>query len=145
MRVTRRGRTVFAGESLRSPGSRRRARATLFIVVVTNTTDELVERALAEDVGDGDVTVAATVDPGAARRRDDHPEGARRRSSASTPPRPTFRALDPDAADRAARARGRVARAAGAGAARRPATPARCSTAERTALNFLRACRASRR
>ena len=28
-------------------------------------TDELIDRALAEDVGDGDVTVAATVDPGA--------------------------------------------------------------------------------
>src|ERR687894_2308424 len=32
------------------------------MVGVTNTTDELIERALAEDVGDGDVTVAATVD-----------------------------------------------------------------------------------
>ena len=32
---------------------------------MTNSTDELIERALAEDVGDGDVTVAATVDPAA--------------------------------------------------------------------------------
>jgi nicotinate-nucleotide pyrophosphorylase (carboxylating) len=32
---------------------------------VTNTTDELIDRALAEDVGDGDATVAATVPEGA--------------------------------------------------------------------------------
>jgi nicotinate-nucleotide pyrophosphorylase (carboxylating) len=32
---------------------------------VTITTDDLIDRALAEDVGDGDVTVEATVDPGA--------------------------------------------------------------------------------
>jgi nicotinate-nucleotide pyrophosphorylase (carboxylating) len=32
---------------------------------VTITTEDLIDRALAEDVGDGDVTVAATVDPGA--------------------------------------------------------------------------------
>jgi nicotinate-nucleotide pyrophosphorylase (carboxylating) len=32
---------------------------------VTITTEDLIDRALAEDVGDGDVTVEATVDPGA--------------------------------------------------------------------------------
>ena len=49
---------------LNAPLTFARAR-TAILVGVTNTTDELIERALAEDVGDGDVTVAATVDPGA--------------------------------------------------------------------------------
>jgi nicotinate-nucleotide pyrophosphorylase (carboxylating) len=34
------------------------------LVAVTITTEDLIDRALAEDVGDGDVTVEATVDPG---------------------------------------------------------------------------------
>ena len=38
--------------------------------------ETLIERALAEDVGDGDATTAATVDAGARGARDDHPEGA---------------------------------------------------------------------
>ena len=44
------------------------------IVAVTNS--DLITRALAEDVGDGDVTTEATVDRGRARDRDDHAEGA---------------------------------------------------------------------
>ena len=81
------------------------------------TLAELVRRALAEDVGDGDVTSQATVAGGHARRRDDHPEGGRRRV------RPRRRRGDVPRAGRrrrarAARSRGAVARAAGAGAAR---------------------------
>ena len=39
--------------------------------------DDLIDRALAEDVGDGDVTTEATVDAAARGARDDHAEGAR--------------------------------------------------------------------
>ena len=38
---------------------------------------DLIDRALAEDVGDGDATTLATVDAAARGARDDHAEGAR--------------------------------------------------------------------
>jgi nicotinate-nucleotide pyrophosphorylase (carboxylating) len=98
------------------------------------TTDDIVARALAEDVGDGDVTTAATV-----------PEGARARA-VITQKAPgvvfgfdvaerTFRALDPEirferlAAEGQWREGGPVLRIEGASRA--------ILTAERTALNFL--------
>ena len=79
---------------------------------MTNTTDELIERALAEDVGDGDVTVAATVDPGA-RGVATITQKAPGVISGLGVAEAVFRRLDPDARDRAARARG-------ASGARRP-------------------------
>ena len=64
---------------------------------MTNTTDELIDRALAEDVGDGDVTVAATVDP-AARGVATITQKAPGVISGLGAAEAVFRRLDPDAA-----------------------------------------------
>ena len=96
--------------------------------------DELVARALAEDVGPGDVTAEATVAPAPAASR----RSSRRRpasSPASTSPRRVFRA-GPRGARRAARARRANGARAGAGAGVDGAARALLA-AERTALNFL--------
>ena len=79
--------------------------------------DELVARALAEDVGDGDVTTQATV-PADARAVATITQKAAGVVFGLDAAEATFRALDPGVVARAARARGAVARAAGAGAAR---------------------------
>ncbi len=102
---------------------------------MTNTTDELIERALAEDVGDGDVTVAATVDP-AARGVATITQKAPGVISGLGVAEAVFRRLDPDAA---------IERLGPDGEWREPPAPVlRVSgaagallTAERTALNFL--------
>ena len=52
---------------------------------------ELVERALQEDVGAGDVTTAGDRRRRDARARADHAEGARRDLRAATPPKPRSR------------------------------------------------------
>ena len=72
--------------------------------------DDIVARALAEDVGAGDVTTRRDRPRGRARRGDDHPEGARRRSSAWHCAEAAFRALDPEVHVRAPGRRGRLAR-----------------------------------
>ena len=102
---------------------------------MTNSTDELIDRALAEDVGDGDVTVAATVDPGA-RAVATITQKAPGVISGLGVAEAVFRRLDPDAAIErlGPEAEWReppapVLRVAGAAGA--------LLTAERTALNFL--------
>jgi nicotinate-nucleotide pyrophosphorylase (carboxylating) len=102
---------------------------------VTNTTDELIGRALAEDVGDGDVTVEATVEPGA-RAVATITQKAPGVISGLAVAEAVFRRLDPDAA---------IERLGPEGEWREPpAAVLRVSgragallTAERTALNFL--------
>ena len=95
----------------------------------------LVARALAEDVGSGDVTTLATV-PGHARARgDDHAEGTRRRSMACARRRRRSRSST----------RRRLERLTQEGRWREDGGPVlviegargRCSPGERTALNFL--------
>ena len=83
---------------------------------MTNITDELIERALAEDVGDGDVTVAATVDPGA-RGVATITQKAPGVISGLGVAEAVFRRLDPGAAIERLGPEGAVARAARAGAA----------------------------
>jgi len=101
---------------------------------VTNTTDELIERALAEDVGDGDATVAATVDPGA-RGVATITQKAPGVVSGLEVAEAVFLRLDPDASiERLGpvgewRESGPVLRVTGSARA--------LLTAERTALNFL--------
>lgn len=102
---------------------------------MTNTTDELIDRALAEDVGDGDVTVAATVDP-AARGVATITQKAPGVISGLAVAEAVFRRLDPGAD---------IERLGPEGTWREPPAPVlRVSgaagallTAERTALNFL--------
>ncbi len=95
----------------------------------------LVEGALREDVGAGDVTTLATVPEGALaqgviiQKQPGVIYGLRAR-------RAGLRAAGRRGRDRARRAGGRVARGRG-GAAPAGAARARCSTGERTALNFL--------
>ena len=99
--------------------------------------EELVARALAEDVGAGDVTTAATVPPGTPRAGADHPEAARRRlrrSSRRADLRPRSIRDARLRAPRAARARGA---SGGPVLERRGRRAAALLTAERTALNFL--------
>ena len=72
---------------------------------------DLIERALAEDVGDGDATTEATVDADA-RGRATITQKAPGVISGLAVAEAVFLRLDPDARDRAARAGGRVARAA---------------------------------
>ena len=92
----------------------------------SQTLDELVRRALAEDVGDGDVTSQATV-PAGTRAVATITQKAAGVVFGLDAAEATFRALDPDVRARAARAR----RASGASRRRRccarPATRARCS------------------
>jgi nicotinate-nucleotide pyrophosphorylase (carboxylating) len=110
--------------------------APAILVAVTNTTtDELIDRALAEDVGDGDVTVAATVDPGA-RGVATITQKAPGVISGLATAEAVFRRLDPDAEIERLGPEGewrespaRVLRVTGAAGA--------LLTAERTALNFL--------
>ncbi len=103
---------------------------------MTITTEDLIDRALAEDVGDGDVTVAATVDPdvrGVATVTQKAPGVVFGLDVAEA----VFRRLDPGA---------RFERMGPEGEWREPPAPvlrvegaARALlTAERTALNFLR-------
>ena len=97
---------------------------------------ELIDRALAEDVGDGDATTEATVDA-AARARATITQKAPGVISGLEVAEAVFRRLDPDCRDRAARAR----RASGATRARgccaSTGSARALLTAERTALNFL--------
>ena len=90
------------------------------------TLAELVRRALAEDVGAGDVTSLATV-PAGTRAVATITQKAAGVVFGLDAAEATFRALDPGVAARAPRPRG----AAGASRRRRccgrPATPARCS------------------
>ncbi len=79
---------------------------------MVGVTEYLIERALAEDVGAGDVTTLATVDAAAPGRRDDHAEGPGGDLGLDVA-EAVFLRLDPDAVIDAARARGRVARVAG--------------------------------
>jgi nicotinate-nucleotide pyrophosphorylase (carboxylating) len=103
--------------------------------VTITTTDDLIDRALAEDVGDGDVTVAATVDPGA-RGVATITQKAPGVISGLGVAEAVFRRLDPGAA---------IERLGPEGAWREPPAPVlrvtgaagALLTAERTALNFL--------
>ena len=85
--------------------------ATDIVLVVTTTTEtDLIDRALAEDVGDGDVTTEATVD---AEARGSSARSRRRNPgviSGLDVAEEVFRRLDPEATIDAAHAGGRVAR-----------------------------------
>ena len=73
------------------------------------TETDLIDRALAEDVGDGDATTEATV-AAAARGRATITQKAPGVISGLEVAEAVFLRLDPEAVDRAARRRGRVAR-----------------------------------
>jgi nicotinate-nucleotide pyrophosphorylase (carboxylating) len=96
---------------------------------------ELIDRALAEDVGAGDVTTEATVDAGA-RARAVITQKAPGVISGLEVAEATFRRLDPDAAIERLGPEGRW-REAGAGVLRIEGRARALLTAERTALNFL--------
>ena len=97
---------------------------------------ELIDRAIAEDVGAGDVTAEVTV-PAGARGVATITQKAPGVISGLAAAEAVFLRLDPGRDDRAPRARGR------SGASRPPrccasrAPRERCSTAKRVALNFL--------
>ena len=91
--------------------------------MLTTETD-LIDRALAEDVGDGDATTEATV-AADARGRATITQKAPGVISGLDVAEAVFLRLDPDAVDRAARAGGRVARGR-PGAAGRGLARARC-------------------
>jgi nicotinate-nucleotide pyrophosphorylase (carboxylating) len=97
--------------------------------------DELIDRALAEDVGDGDVTTEATVDA-AARARATITQKAPGVISGLAVAEAVFRRLDPDAAVERLGPEGEW-RAAGAPVLRVDGSAQALLTAERTALNFL--------
>ena len=97
--------------------------------------EEIVARALAEDLGAGDVTTAATV-PGDARARAVISQKAPGVVFGLEPARLTFRQLDPKAEFESLAAGGRVARAAARCCAVQGQARALLS-GERTALNFL--------
>jgi nicotinate-nucleotide pyrophosphorylase (carboxylating) len=97
--------------------------------------DELIERALAEDVGDGDVTTEATVDP-AARARATITQKAPGVISGLAVAEAVFRRLDPDAEIERLGPEGEW-RAAGAPVLRVEGSARALLTGERTALNFL--------
>jgi nicotinate-nucleotide pyrophosphorylase (carboxylating) len=99
------------------------------------TVDELVDAALAEDVGDGDVTAEATVDA-AARGRATITQKAPGVISGLGVAEAVFRRLDPDAAIERLGPEGEW-REAGAGVLRVEGSARALLTAERTALNFL--------
>jgi nicotinate-nucleotide pyrophosphorylase (carboxylating) len=99
------------------------------------TLDELVEAALAEDVGAGDVTAEATVDA-AARARATITQKAPGVISGLAVAEAVFRRLDPDAAIERLGPEGEW-REAGAGVLRVEGSARALLTAERTALNFL--------
>jgi nicotinate-nucleotide pyrophosphorylase (carboxylating) len=97
--------------------------------------DELVGAALAEDVGDGDVTALATVDEGA-RGRATITQKAPGVISGLGVAEAVFRRLDPDATVERLGPEGEW-REAGAGVLRVEGSARALLTAERTALNFL--------
>jgi nicotinate-nucleotide pyrophosphorylase (carboxylating) len=99
------------------------------------TLEELVDAALAEDVGDGDVTAAATVDA-AARGRATITQKAPGVISGLAVAEAVFRRLDPEAEIERLGPEGEW-RAAGAGVLRVDGSARALLTAERTALNFL--------
>ena len=99
------------------------------------TTDELVDAALAEDVGAGDVTAAATVDV-AARGRATITQKAPGVISGLAVAEAVFRRLDPEAEIERLGPEGEW-REAGAGVLRVDGAARALLTAERTALNFL--------
>jgi nicotinate-nucleotide pyrophosphorylase (carboxylating) len=98
-------------------------------------TDELIERALAEDVGEGDVTTLATVDA-AARGRATITQKAPGVISGLGTAEGVFRRLDPQAEIERLGREGEW-RAAGAPVLRVEGSARALLTAERTALNFL--------
>jgi nicotinate-nucleotide pyrophosphorylase (carboxylating) len=97
--------------------------------------EELIDRALAEDVGAGDATTEATVDP-AARARATITQKAPGVISGLAVAEAVFRRLDPDAAVERLGPEG-VWREAGAPVLRVDGSARALLTAERTALNFL--------
>jgi nicotinate-nucleotide pyrophosphorylase (carboxylating) len=97
--------------------------------------DELIERALAEDVGDGDVTTEATVDA-AARARATITQKAPGVISGLDVAEAVFRRLDPDAVIERLGPEGEW-REAGAPVLRVEGSARALLTGERTALNFL--------
>jgi len=99
------------------------------------TTEELIDAALAEDVGDGDVTAEATVDA-AARGRATITQKAPGVISGLAVAEEVFRRLDPDAAIERLGPEGEW-REAGAPVLRVQGAARALLTAERTALNFL--------
>ena len=99
------------------------------------TLEELVDAALAEDVGDGDVTAAATVDA-AARGRATITQKAPGVISGLAVAEAVFRRLDPGAEIERLGPEGEW-REAGAGVLRVDGSARALLTAERTALNFL--------
>src|ERR687888_1167829 len=96
---------------------------------------DLIERALAEDVGDGDVTTEATVDPDA-RARATITQKAPGVISGLDVAEAVFRRLDPDARIERLGPEGQW-REAGAPVLRVEGSARALLTAERTALNFL--------
>jgi nicotinate-nucleotide pyrophosphorylase (carboxylating) len=98
-------------------------------------TAELIDRALAEDVGDGDVTTEATVDP-AARARATITQKADGVISGLEVAEQVFLKLDPDARIERLGPEGEW-RAAGAPVLQVEGRARALLTAERTALNFL--------
>ena len=97
--------------------------------------DELIERALAEDVGDGDATTEATVDP-EARARATITQKAPGVISGLDVAEAVFRRLDPDAELERLGPEGEW-REAGAPVLRVEGSARALLTGERTALNFL--------
>jgi nicotinate-nucleotide pyrophosphorylase (carboxylating) len=97
--------------------------------------DDLITRALAEDVGDGDATTAATV-PEAARARATITQKAAGVISGLDVAEAVFRRLDPDAAIERLGPEGEW-RDAGAGVLRVEGSARALLIGERTALNFL--------
>ena len=97
--------------------------------------DELIDRALAEDVGDGDATTDATVDEGA-RARATITQKEPGVISGLEVAEAVFRRLDPDCAVERLGPEGEW-REAGAGVLRVEGSARALLTAERTALNFL--------
>jgi nicotinate-nucleotide pyrophosphorylase (carboxylating) len=98
-------------------------------------TAELIDRALGEDVGDGDATSEATIDA-AARARATITQKAPGVISGLAVAEAVFRRLDPDAAIERLGPEGRW-REAGAPVLRVTGSARALLTAERTALNFL--------
>ncbi len=99
------------------------------------TTEELIDAALAEDVGAGDVTTLATVDADA-RGRATITQKAPGVISGLAAAEAVFRRLDPDAAIERLGPEGEW-REAGAGVLRVEGSARALLTAERTALNFI--------
>jgi nicotinate-nucleotide pyrophosphorylase (carboxylating) len=97
--------------------------------------DDLIDRALAEDVGDGDATTEATVDAGA-RARATITQKADGVISGLAVAEAVFRRLDPEAEIERLGPEGEW-REAGAGVLRVEGSARALLTGERTALNFL--------